>query len=294
MTTQTASPGRIHRPRATVRPDKVARRTLTYVLVLLFCLATIFPVYWMVLSAIQPVNYSLQYPPPFFPQAFTLQPFADLFAKNPVGSWILNSVLRAVLTTILCLSMTIFGAYAMSAMRWRGKGLFGWLLLFTQMLPEALVIIPVYAMYQRLGMTEKIPPLALIDTAFVLPLGVWILKNTFDTIPPELSDAAMVDGCTRVGTLFRILLPIAAPGLVAVAVVAFFYSWNEFLFASSMITNKDYWPATVGLASLKSMIDTPIDRMLAAGLLFSVLPVIFYLLVQRYVVAGLSAGAVKG
>jgi multiple sugar transport system permease protein len=149
-------------------------------------------------------------------------------------------------------------------------------------------------MYQRLGLKESIPALAMIDAAFVLPLGVWILKNMFDTIPREICDAAMVDGCTPLGMLWRIMLPLTAPGLVAVGVVAFFYAWNEYLFAASLITQKALIPASVGLASLRSMIDTPIDRVLAASLFFSIFPVIFYLAVQRYVVAGLSAGAVKG
>jgi multiple sugar transport system permease protein len=162
------------------------------------------------------------------------------------------------------------------------------------MLPEVLIVIPIFAMYQRFGLRESIPALSLVDTAFVLPLGIWILKNMFDTIPKEIFDAALVDGCTPLGTLWRILLPLAAPGLVAVGVVAFFYAWNEYLFASSLLTQKANWTGSVGLASLRSMIDTPIDRVLAAGLFFSIFPVIFYLIVQRYVVAGLSAGAIKG
>src|SRR5207249_2998938 len=113
-------------------------------------------------------------------------------------------------------------------------------------------------------------------------------------IPHEIYDASRVDGCTQLGVLWRIALPLSTPGLVAVGVVAFFYSWNEYLFASNLITNRELWPASVGMASLRSMLDTPIDRVLATGMFFSIFPIIFYLIVQRYVVAGLSAGAVKG
>jgi multiple sugar transport system permease protein len=280
------------------RASRWAQRMPLYLLVLVFCITTAFPVYWMIVSVIQPVKYSLQYPPPFIPQALTLQPFADIFRvqDNPdrVDVWIFNSVLLASMTTVICLGLSILGAYALSGMRWRGQGLFGLMLLMTQMLPEALIVIPLYATYDRLHLKNSLPAVALVDTAFVLPICIWILKNVFDTIPREIRDSALVDGCTRMGVLRRIMLPISAPGLVAVAVVAFFHAWNEYLFAASLISDKKFYPASVGLASMKSMIDTPIDKLLAGGLVFSIFPVIFYLFVQRYVVAGLSAGAVKG
>jgi len=270
------------------------RRGLLYVFLALFCFVTAFPIYWMIVSAIQPVNYSFQYPPPLFPQEINFGPFEKLFDNFPIGSWLLNTIFLAGLTTGLTMILAVLGAYALSALRWRGKGLFGFLLLMTQMLPEVLLVIPIFAMYQRLNMKDSLPNLALIDTAFVLPLGVWILKNMFDTIPPEIGDAALVDGCTPLGVLWRIILPLTTPGMVAVGVVAFFYAWNEYLFAVSLITDKNLTPASVGLASLRTMLDTPIDRVLAAALFFSIFPVIFYVAVQRYVVAGLSAGAIKG
>ncbi len=274
------------------------RRIPLYILVLMFCFMTAFPIYWMVVSAFQPVKYSLTFPPPFFPQEITLKPFTEIFrvADNldRVDIWIANSVALASMTTIFCLILTVLGAYALSGMRWRGQGWFGLLLLMTQMLPEALIVIPLYATLDKMGLKNKLPVLALVDTAFVLPICIWILKNVFDTIPKEIRDSAMVDGCTRMGVLWRIMLPIASPGLVAVAVVAFFHAWNEYLFATSLISDKNYYPAPVGLASMISMVDRPIDRLLAGGLVFSIFPVVFYLIVQRYVVAGLSAGAVKG
>lgn len=182
----------------------------------------------------------------------------------------------------------------MTFLRWRGKAAFGLLLLMTQMLPEALVVIPVYAMYRNLGLSDSLPALSLVDAAFILPICIWILKNSFDSIAEEIYEAALIDGCSPLGALIRTLLPLAAPGLVAISVVSFFYAWNEYLFAVTLVTSPDIRPVAVGLASLKVMLDTPIDRVLAAALFFSIFPVIFYLLIQRYIVAGLSAGAVKG
>ena len=155
-------------------------------------------------------------------------------------------------------------------------------------------MIPIYATVSKLGLKNNLLVLAMVDTAFALPICIWILKNVFDTIPVEIRDAARVDGCNRMGVLWRVMIPISTPGLVAVAVVAFFYSWNEYLFASSLLSDKAYYVAPVGLAGMISMIGMPIDKMLAGGLLFSIFPVVFYLLIQRYIIAGLSAGAVKG
>jgi multiple sugar transport system permease protein len=274
--------------------ENFLRRLPLYLVVLLACALTGFPIYWMIVSAVQPVQYSFSFPPPLFPAEISLRPFETMFTQFPIWSWLKNTLLLAGLATIICTFMTILGAYTLSVLKWRGKTMFGFLLLMTQLLPEALIVIPVFAMYQSLGLRENIAALALMDAAFMIPIGTWILKNIFDSIPRDIYDAALIDGCSPLGVLWRIMVPIAAPGLVAVSVVAFFYAWNEYLFASNLIQNRELWPASVGMASLRSMLDTPIDLVLATGLFFSIFPVIFYMLVQRYVVTGLSAGAVKG
>ena len=279
-------------------PYHWTRRIPVYILILLFCITTAFPIYWMIVSVFQPVKYSLQYPPPLFPQVIDFTVFQEIFSGKDTAQridvWIFNSIVLASLTTFFSLVLSILGAYALSGKKWRGQGLFGLMLLMTQMLPEALIVIPLYATIDQLHMKDSLLTLALVDTAFVLPICIWILKNVFDTIPNEIRDAALVDGCTRMKMLWRIMLPISAPGLVAVGVVAFFNAWNEYLFAASLIGDRKLYTASVGLGSMISMIDTPIDKLMAGGLMFSIFPVIFYLLVQRYIVAGLSAGAVKG
>ncbi|MBL8154018.1 MAG: carbohydrate ABC transporter permease [Anaerolineae bacterium] len=284
--------------RGLASPHHWTRRIPVYILVLLFCITTAFPVYWMIVAVFQPIEYSLQYPPPFFPVSIQFDVFNEIFSEQDaarrIDIWILNSVVLAGITTIVCTGLSILGAFALSGRRWRGQGAFGLLLLTTQMLPEALIVIPLYATIDRLHLKDSLFVLALVDTAFVLPICIWILKNVFDTIPTEIRDAALVDGCTRMKMLWKIMLPISAPGLVAVGVVAFFHAWNEYLFAASLISDRKLYTASVGLGSMISMIDTPVDKLMAGGLMFSIFPVIFYLLVQRYIVAGLSAGAVKG
>jgi multiple sugar transport system permease protein len=281
-------------PRHAPSSRRILRRASGYVLVALVCAVVLFPVYWMILSAIQPARLSMRYPPPMFPQAVNFTPFQQLFRDYPVVTWVSNSAIISVLTTALCLALSVFGAYALSALRWRGRNAFGTVLFFTQMLPEALIVIPIFIILRQLHMLENLPAVSLVNGAFVLPIAIWILKGVFDAVPREIRDAALVDGCDSLSVLWRIVVPLSIPGLVAVGVVAFFYAWNEFLFTSTMLTTDAIRPASVGLASLRTMMETPVERILAASLLFSAPPVLFYLVMQRYIVSGLTAGAVKG
>ncbi|CAN5734023.1 carbohydrate ABC transporter permease [soil metagenome] len=268
-------------------------------LVVLVCAITFFPIYWMIVTTLQPTRETLRYPPSLIPRVIDLTAYRDVLAKEPIERWILNSIYLASIATIVCVLLSIIGGYAISSFQWKGKGLFAIFLLMTQMLPEALIIVPIFKIYVNFPIINQdirgsLPALALLDAAFILPICVWVMKNIFDTVPKEVREAAVVDGATPMRALFQIVLPITLPGVVAVGVVAFFYAWNEFLFAQTMIQKKDQFPASVGLASMITMLDTPIQRLLAAGLVFAIPPVVFYILMQRYIVAGIASGAVKG
>ena len=269
-------------------------RATLYVTVLAVSAVTFFPIYWMLVSTVQPSKYTLHYPPPLFPQAITLTPFVTLFTNFPAADWLKNSFLIAVMAMLVCTSMTVFGAYALSCLRWTGRSAFGLFLLLTQMLPEILVVIPIYVLFSRLHLLDNLFTLAMVDAAFAMPICIWILKGVFDTVPSEVLDAAVVDGCTELSVLWHVVLPLSAPGMVAVAVVSFFSAWNEYLFALVLLTSTNFQPASIGIPDLKATGTVPVELYMAAGLLFSILPVLFYLLMQRYIISGLTAGAVKG
>jgi multiple sugar transport system permease protein len=280
--------------RSTATWRKVIGKPLYYALVILVVAITFFPIYWMIVSAVRPSKYSTVYPPKFYPESISLDPFREIFTGYDVGLWLLNSAILSALATVICIVLSILGAYTISMMRWKGRTLFAAFLLITQMLPETLIIVPAFRLFTDFGIRDNLFALAAIDAAFILPIGVWVLKNLFDTVPGEVREAALVDGAGPIRVLIQIVLPITLPGLVAVGVVAFFYSWNEYLFAQTLIGDKSLKPASAGLASMITMLDTPIERLLAAGLVFSIPPLIFYIIMQRYIVAGISAGAVKG
>ena len=165
--------------------QKTFGRIVFYFTIVAVCVITIFPIYWMVVSTLQPNKYTLHFPPPLIPQEITFGQFAELFADHPVGLWLRNSFLIAMLTMLVCMILSVAGAYALSGLRWRGRNLFGLFLLVTQMLPEMLVLIPIYGIFRSLALLNNLTSLALIDAAFILPICIWILKGVFDTVPPK-------------------------------------------------------------------------------------------------------------
>jgi len=263
-------------------------------LILIVCLLVLFPVYWMTLNAIQPGSISLTWPPALLPRGFEWSNFARLFDDKPIGEWLLKSSYVAAVVVIVTLIVVIPAAYAMSRLRWHGRYLLGLFLLFTQIMPGAMIVAPELTLFRAFGWTDNLTMLALLHAAMVVPLCTWILKASFDAIPRELVEAGLVDGCNHWQTLLWVVLPLTRPGLVAVSVVAFFFSWNEYLFSSALITRSGLYTGSLGLATLITQLDTPLFVLMAAGVVFSVLPILFYLAIQRHILRGLTAGAVKG
>ena len=262
-------------------------------LILLVAFVVLFPVYWMLLNAIQPGAYSLTWPPALLPRGLDLSSFARLFGEKPITQWLALSTYVATIVVIVTLIVVIPAAYAMSRLRWRGRTLLGLGLLFTQIMPGAMIVAPQLTLFRAFGWTDNLTMLALLHAALVVPLCTWILKSSFDAVPGEIIEAALVDGCNHRQALLGIVLPLTRPGLVAVAVVAFFSSWNEYLFSSALITRSSLYTGSLGLATLITQLDTPLFVLMAAGVTFSALPILFYLGVQRHILRGLTAGAVK-
>ena len=275
-------------------PIRLAGRVALYLAVAGVCGAVLFPIYWMIMTSLRPTRDTITYPPDILPRNIRLSAYGELLQTVPIMTWLGNTVVISIGVMLLCLALSVLGAYALSHFRWRGRSAFGFLLLVTQMLPEALLVIPIFVIFRRAGLIDTQPGLILADAAFVVPVGVWILKSYMDTIPREVREAALIDGCGPMGTLWRITLPLSVPALITVAVIAFFDGWNEYLFASTFITTSDMRPASVGLASFIGELATPVELVFAATALFTIPPVVFYFLMQRYFVSGLTSGAIKG
>ena len=253
-----------------------------------------FPVYWMASTALS-TNAELfnlgQVP---WPQFQNLPLLIAELGKVPILMWLSNSALIATGTTVLSLLLGSLLGYSLSRLRFRGKGLVGFLLFMTQVLPEALIVVPLYAMFITLGLLNNLGGLVLANVGFSMPVTAFILKTAMDAIPYEIEESAAIDNCPRLGVLTLIILPLIAPGIAAAAVISFFAGWNEFLFATTFLLDRSLWPASVGLASFIGQYETPLATVMGASLLFTFPAIVFFLLVQRKIVAGLTAGAVKG
>ena len=277
-----------------IRLHRLSKRAIFYLVVAFAVVIVVFPSYWLLVTSLQEEKYLLVYPPYLTPQLFNWRSYLSLFEATPMVLWLRNSIIVSLGVTALALILSVLGAYALSGFRFRGRGLFVFFLLATQMLPQALLVTPMFILFRQMGLIDTLQGLVVVDTAFVVPVTVWIMKGFFDSIPREIEEAALIDGCSRMSALFRIVLPLSLPAVVAVCVVAFFEGWNEYLFAVTFVSSSDNWVATMGLASFIGELATPLELVMAAAAIFSVAPVAFYLLMQRYIISGLTGGAVKG
>jgi N,N'-diacetylchitobiose transport system permease protein len=268
------------------------------ILGLLVFVVMIFPVYWMFSSAFQPTEDLNKLKPTWFPLHPTLQHFRDAMNRPYFWSSVGNSVMIVLATVFISLALAFLAAVALAKFRFNGRRLFIVALIGIQMLPQTGLIIPLYVVLSRYKLTtNQYVLIGVIITymTFALPFAVWTLRGFLLNIPKELEEAAMVDGSSRLGAFTKILLPLVAPGLVATAVFVFITSWNEFIFAYVLLNDQSKQTITVWLSNFYGT-SREIDwGGLMAGSILAAIPVlIFFVIVQRKIAFGLTAGAVKG
>lgn len=255
------------------------------------------PVYVMISSSLKPladVSGKFQW----LPSGLTVQPYLDIWETVPLADYFVNSLIVSLAATLCSVVIAVFAAYAVSRYTFRGKRVFTVTVLSTQMFPGILFLLPLFLIYVNIGNATGIAlfgsrgGLILTYLTFSLPFSIWMLIGYFDSIPRDLDEAAKVDGCGPLGALFRVIVPAATPGIIAVAVYAFMTAWGEVLFASVM-TNDTTRTLAVGLQGYATQNDVYWNQVMAASLVVSVPVVAGFLLLQRYLVAGLTAGAVK-
>jgi N,N'-diacetylchitobiose transport system permease protein len=275
---------------------RLAVRTGWNLLGIAVLVVLIFPVYWMVSTAFKPDTEITS------GSWFPLHPTFDHFRSAVAGTdhpyfWnsVLNSLIVVCVTVALSMVLAFFAAVALAKFRFSGRKLFIVLLIGIQMLPQAGLIIPLYLVLRQYGQTGTLTGVIITYMTFVLPFSVWMLRGFIIGIPRDLEEAAMVDGSSRVGAFVRILLPLVAPGLVATSVFAFITSWNEFIFANVLLNDNSQQTVTVWLSYFTGTArHTDWGALMAASTLTAIPVVIFFVLVQRKIAFGLTAGAVKG
>jgi len=264
---------------------------LTFAVVLLA-----FPMYWMWASGFQEESVLFAYPPRLLVslRTFTLHPLLSVFHERAVGRWLWNSLVISVVSAGAAVLLGVSGAYALSRFRFRGRSSAGFLILLTQMLPGSLIIIPVYMILTDLKLTNSLWGLVLTYMTFNAPFGIWMLRGFVDGIPKELEEQGLIDGCSQLGALARITLPLMVPGVVATFIFGFIAAWGEYVFALTLLDSQSLWTAAVGIAALQGEYQVHWNQIMAAAFV-STLPVLaLFLLMQRYILAGLTAGGLKG
>jgi multiple sugar transport system permease protein len=260
-------------------------------LVLVFALA---PLLWMLITSLKSEQDILTNQLQYLPSRVTLENYVNIWNRSGFPTLIVNSAIVTTLTLVICLTFGSLAAYGFTRAKFQGRNQLMLVYLVVRMFPVVLLIIPLFIMLRSLKLLDSPLGLAMAYTSFLLPLCVWMMKGFFEAIPIDLEEAARIDGCTRLEVLFRVVLPLARSGLVATGVFIGIASWNEFLFALMITTSQGSrtWP--VGLQLMIGEFQLPWGTFSAGGIISIVPVIIFFSIVQRTLIRGITAGAVKG
>lgn len=276
------------------------RRILLYLTVAAIAIWTISPYLWLVISSLSYKIDLLTVPLRWIPPRLTLENYISLFIMRGSESVsarlffqsLRNSAIISLSVMVICLILGTLAAYALARLRFKGSNAMVLTMMATQLAPPIVLVVPMYVIMRRLDLIDKHIGLIIIDISIVLPLVIWLMRGYFASIPSELEDAARIDGCTHLGALVRVILPLAGPGLVSVMIFAFIAAWNEYLYAF-IFTNVQAKTLPVLIGEFSTKLGLEYLRIAAAGVLASLPPVLLALGFQRFIIRGLTAGAIK-
>ena len=267
---------------------------LSYTVLVVLAIVVLFPFYWMTITSFKNEEQMRSLISMFWPRPLVGENYEQLLSKTDFVKWYGNSATVAISSTLIATAVGTIGAYALARLRFLGRGFMASATLITYLVPPSILFIPLYAQMRNLGLANSLAGLIAAYPSFTVPFVTWLLMGYFESIPEELEEAAMIDGATRFGAFYRIVLPLSAPGVLAAGLYAFTQAWNEFLYALVFITDGKLRTLPVGLASFITG-DVYGWGYLMAGAVLTTLPVIAaYIYLQKYMVEGLTAGGVKG
>ena len=254
---------------------------------------TLFPLLVVAGTSLKTMGEVFQSPATLIPHLFIWHNYVDVFVRIPMVRHLLNSLLIALAAVFFNIVVATPAAYAMARIKFRGRGLFGMSVLVVQMFSPVIVLIPLFKMMKALHLLDTYTALILVNTAITLPFSIWILRGFFKNIPEELEDAAMIDGLFRTGMMFRIALPLTAPGLTTTAIFTFVSAWNEFIFALVLVSRREMQPITMALYAWEKNNVVEWNYLMATAVVATVPTILLFLLVRKRLTAGLMSGAVK-
>jgi multiple sugar transport system permease protein len=273
---------------------KKAVKPIVIVWTVIIILFLLFPFFVMISTMLKPGSEVYASPPYWIPKKVALSNFVELWTQHPFAKYFKNSLIIAAGTTILTTALSIPAAYAVSRFHFIGQKLLLYMYLVIQMFSPIIVVIALFKIIARLHLLDTYLGLVLVNTVFTLSFVTWMLSGYFKTIPVDIEEAALIDGCTRMQTIIRIMIPIAAPGLVTVIIYSFIASWNEFMFALTLVQSVGKTPLTLGLYNFVGRYTTQWEFLTASAFLALIPIIVLFLLIEKQLVAGIVGGAVKG
>lgn len=272
---------------------RVVEKTVFYLLVLALVFLSLLPFLWFLATSFKTEVEVTAIPPVLIPSG-SLHFYVSSLTEYRLLTYLRNSLIVAGLTTVITILISLFAGYSIARLRYRHKGIIMGSLLLVSMFPQISIAGPVWRILHSLGWLNTYQGLILPYVTLTLPLGVWIVASFFRDLPPDLEDAARMDGCGHFQILFRIMFPLAAPGIFTAAILVFIYAWNEFFFALLIMTKQGYQTLPVGIALFQGQYTLPWGEIAAASIIATVPLVVLVFVFQRKIVSGLSAGAIKG
>ena len=282
-----------------MRKTSILEEILVHLAALVVALAVIAPPLWLFISSISTEADLLRIPLRWIPEHPTFDRYIQIFSATGSDAAavfrqaMVNSFIVAAVVTGLCLVFGSLAAYSFARMSKAGHGPLINLMLFSYMLPPIMLVVPLYSIMANIGLTDSLGGLILIYSALIMPFSVWIMRGFFQSIPRELEEAAMIDGATRLGALIRVVIPISAPGLVATGLLCFLMSWEEFLIALIFTSSPNAKTIPVAIAEFTGRHSIDFGMMATGGIIAAIPAVLLAIVFQRYLVSGLTAGAVK-
>ncbi|HSF63507.1 MAG TPA: carbohydrate ABC transporter permease, partial [Paracoccaceae bacterium] len=253
-----------------------------YATVILMLGLILFPVYWLLVTALSTTAELSGLPPSFWPDDAQWQVFARVWQERPILTWLGNSFIAAFGSVALSMVVSVSAGYALSRYAMRGGATMGLFILTAKMLPATLLVIPLFSIFRSYGMIGSLWTLVIAHSTMIVPFATWMLKGYFDTIPRELEQAAMVDGCSPLGAAVRVVLPIATPGLAATALYAFVLSWADYAYARTFLVNaQGNWTANLGITTMQGEYTTEWNEISAAAVFVAVPIIVIYLFLER-------------
>jgi len=272
---------------------KIFLRIANTIILLAFILFVLFPVFWMFSTSIRSETEIFRIPPLLWPSNPTLEPYKSVIKEEPIKVYFLNTIFVSAITVLFSTIFGALGAYGFSRFKFKGANLLLGFILATQMFPYIVIVLPYFKIMASLNLIDTYLGLIIAYISFCLPFVTWMLKGFFDAIPSELDEAAMIDGCNRVQAFFKVILPVSLPGLAATTIFAFLVAWNHYEFALILTQTADKILLSIGVPSLMGQFVIRWNRLMAAGVMAILPPIIMYSFLGKFLIKGLTSGAVK-